>query len=488
MLSQSFVSHHHILLLEDDNGPRLLITSKTDVGAIAEVNRILSDIPTIEFVSEKQFDDIKVGQYHEAGTNTLSKGIEAESSLLDAVGEIASVADISFNESQSEIVTFVSAALSEAVKLEASDIAFESYETKMVVRVSVDGVHRQITEVPRGAAAAIISRLKIMFNLDIAIKKTTQDGGLTLNVSGKKMDARIATIPSIYGERVSIRLLQTNKDLRGLENLELTEQELNDIHELVTCPSGIVFITGPTESGKTTTLYAALKKLNTPDINIMTVEDPVEYRLEGVTQISVSEATGFTFPVILRGLVRQNPDVLLVGEVRDDETANIAIQSSLTGHLTLATLHANSGAGAISRLNKMNIERFLIASTLKGVVSQRLIRKLCPSCKRAAETTQEIRAVLGKNVSHHYQSVGCPDCNGTGFKGRVGIYEIIKIDSVLAKMIQDNAGQSDIERYALKEGVSLFDKGVQKVIDGITSLDELYKTVRSNKESHDAGL
>src|SRR5689334_17508813 len=361
---------------------------------------------------------------------------------------------------QAPVIRMINALLLEALRERASDLHFEPYEARAVVRFRVDGMLRDVVEPPRALHGALVSRLKIMAGLDIAEKRLPQDGRIALKLGDRQVDVRVSTLPTGAGERVVLRLLDQEAARLDLTTLGMSDDTLRAIDRLIREPHGIMLVTGPTGSGKTTTLYAALSRLPRDTTNMMTVEDPIEYALDGVAQTQVSPRIELTFARALRAILRQDPDVIMIGEIRDLETAQIAVQASLTGHLVLATLHTNDAPGAVTRLIDMGIEPYLLASTLNGVLAQRLIRKLCPECKSPFEEGNE----------RTYRAVGCGACNFSGYKGRTGIYELLVADDALRHLVHDTAEESALRAHAVATGMKrLRDDGMRWVREGVTS-------------------
>jgi general secretion pathway protein E len=377
----------------------------------------------------------------------------------------------------------INALLSEAIKMQASDIHIEPFEQDLLVRVRVDGVLRELLRPNRKLAPLLVSRLKVMAKLDIAEKRIPQDGRIALRVGGRPVDIRVSSLPSKHGERIVLRLLDKQTGRLDLSALGMPAPLLEQITELLKKPHGILLVTGPTGSGKTTTLYAGLSVLNDETRNILTVEDPIEYDIDGIGQTQVNTKTDMSFAKGLRAILRQDPDVVMVGEIRDTETAQIAVQSSLTGHLVLSTLHTNTAIGAISRLIDMKVEPFLFASSLLGVLAQRLVRKLCPHCKKEHEaSTADIEKMqLGKTKNTSlWQSVGCSHCNQTGYIGRTGIYELVVVDEMIREMIHNQTAEPEIAKYVRQQTQSMREYGYSLVLDGVTTLEEVLRVTRED--------
>ncbi len=378
----------------------------------------------------------------------------------------------------------INALLLQALRERASDLHFEPYEARSVVRFRVDGVLRDVIEPPRALHAAIVSRLKIMASLDIAEKRLPQDGRIALKLGDKQVDVRMSTLPTGAGERVVLRLLDKDSARLDLSTLGMSEATLVKIDRLIREPHGIVLVTGPTGSGKTTTLYAALSRLPRGTTNMMTVEDPIEYALDGVAQTQVSPRIDLDFARALRAILRQDPDVIMIGEIRDLETAQIAVQASLTGHLVLATLHTNDAASAITRLADMGVEPYLLASSLLGVLAQRLVRTLCPACRAATAPSPTGKprccASLGLPAAQPvWAAAGCATCNGSGYRGRTGVYELLVVDDAMRRMIHDGASEPAVRDAATRAGMrTLRADGGRWIEQGATSLAELLRVTR----------
>jgi general secretion pathway protein E len=382
------------------------------------------------------------------------------------------------------VIRLVNLIFFQAVKERASDIHIEPFQKELKVRYRIDGILYNRLSPPKRYQPAIVSRLKVMAKLDIAEKRLPQDGRIPIKVADKDIDIRVSIIPTSFGERVVLRLLDKSSVHLGLEEIGLFPEHLKTLEELIRRPNGILFVTGPTGSGKTTTLYAALSRINSSDKNIVTIEDPVEYQLFGIAQIQVNPKIGLTFAHGLRSILRHDPDVILVGEVRDVETAEIAIQAAMTGHLVFSTLHTNDAASAITRLIDMGIEPFRIASVVRAIVAQRLVRVLCPECKQTYDPEPEAlrdagihpARIRGKAV---YRGKGCPACAGTGYRGRTGIYETLSVSEPIRQLIMRKADSTTIAQKALEEGMkALRDDGAEKVLAGITTLEELIRVTQ----------
>jgi general secretion pathway protein E len=404
---------------------------------------------------------------------------------LEGIGEDEDVAHLRDMASEVPVIRLVNQMLVRALESRASDVHIEPFENQLKVRFRIDGILHEIESPPRQLKAAVISRLKILAQLNIAERRLPQDGRIKTRLAGKDVDLRIATVPTLYGESVVIRLLERGQIFTQLDTLGFPPQQLARFDEMILKPHGMILVTGPTGSGKTTTLYGALQKINDPGKKIITIEDPVEYQLSGVNQIHVKPQIGLTFANGLRSIVRQDPDVIMVGEIRDAETAEIAVQAALTGHLVFSTLHTNDAAGAISRLLEMGVQDYLLSSSLLGVLAQRLVRRLCPNCRRQVPfaglegMARELVGSNGASLRMVYEAVGCDACSGTGYLGRVGIFELLPVTSEICKVIVQRADAGVIRNLAVQQGMRLLrDDGWDKVSQGVTTLAEVLRVTR----------
>lgn len=437
---------------------------------VASSKRIL-DLINQMYERDQDRADQMMGDLADQDLGTIASGLEETKDLLDETDE-------------APIIRFVNSLLFQAVKERASDIHIEPFERDLSVRFRIDGVLRDKVRPPKRLQASITSRVKIMAGLNIAEKRLPQDGRIRLKIAGKDVDVRASTVPTSHGERVVLRLLDRSSILLPLEQTGLIGEELKLINRLILRSNGIILVVGPTGSGKTTTLYSALSKINSEDKNIITIEDPVEYQLPGIGQIQVNPKINLTFANGLRSILRQDPDVILVGEIRDVETAEIAIHASLTGHLVFSTLHTNDAPGAITRLVDMGIEPFLVSSSLVAVLGQRLVRTVCPNCRTEYKLTPAELAELGGYASQVkngklFRGRGCETCTGTGFFGRIGIYELLLVDDDIRNLITTNTDSATIKRKAATKGMnSLRDDGFHKIINGITTMSEVLRVTQ----------
>ena len=409
---------------------------------------------------------------------------DMEENGSDILSEIEETADLLDDTSEAPIIKLVNHIISQSIKARASDIHIEPYQHSFTVRYRVDGILYDLLTPPKWIQPALISRIKVMAKMNIAEKRLPQDGRFEVKVGDQSIDLRVSTIPTAFGERVVLRLLNKSGSLLELTDLGLSAQRLKLIKDLVSSPNGIILVTGPTGSGKTTSLYAVLQSINKPDINIITIEDPVEYQIRGISQIQVNPKIDLTFARGLRSIVRQDPDVILIGEIRDHETAEIAVQSALTGHLVFSTLHTNDSASAITRLVDIGVEPFLISSSVLAVVAQRLIRVLCDNCKKAYKPSSIYLDSIGVSPDHFttghiYKAVGCDKCISTGYKGRLGIFEIMVLTERLKSLILKTYDSNQIKSEANREKmVSLRQDGIQKVLDGMTTIEEVLRVTQ----------
>jgi general secretion pathway protein E len=458
----------HTLLLEDD-GHQLTLWSgeRTPPAAMSEVLRVY-DVQRFEREAQPSLAQRIATAYAgaESSAATVVGEVESAVDLGRLMQDLPAVEDLLEAANDAPIIRMLNALLTQAAKDGASDIHIEPYERNSSVRFRVDGTLREVVQPNRALHAALISRLKIMAELDIAEKRLPQDGRISLRIGGRAIDVRVSTLPSAHGERAVLRLLDKGESKFTLESLGMSGDVLTRFQKLVQQPHGIVLVTGPTGSGKTTTLYAALQTLETATTNVLTVEDPIEYELAGIGQTQVNPKIDLTFAKALRAILRQDPDVIMIGEIRDFETAQIAIQASLTGHLVLATVHTNDAPSTVTRLIDMGIEPFLLSSSLLGVLAQRLVRKLCPHCKRA-------------DARGRYHPVGCAECGMSGYKGRTGVYEMMVADEKVSALIHNRAAESQLFVAAEAAGLrSMRDDGERLVAEGITSAEELMRVTR----------
>jgi general secretion pathway protein E len=451
-------------------------------ASIAEVRRALGVPVQATLLTLAEFDKALAHAYAQSDGSAASMvgDVEQDMDLSQLVHDLPETEDLLDAENDAPVIRMINALLTQAVRDNASDIHIEPFETRSIVRFRVDGTLKDVVEPHRALHAAMVSRLKIMAELDIAEKRLPQDGRITLRLAGRPVDVRVSTLPTGHGERVVLRLLDKDAGRLNLEKLGMEGTTLQQIDALMGQPHGIVLVTGPTGSGKTTTLYAALSRIDATVTNVMTVEDPVEYDLDGIGQTQVNPRIEMTFARALRAILRQDPDVIMIGEIRDLETAQIAVQASLTGHLVLATLHTNDTASSVTRLTDMGVEPFLLSSSMLGILAQRLVRCLCTTCREAyAPNESELAMLEGAHPDVLYRPVGCPACANTGYHRRTGIYELLRVDDGLRHLIHDRVAEQEVRKYALQHGMhSLRQDGLRLVIAGVTSLEELLRVTR----------
>lgn len=477
----AYAKRYGVLFADLDRHTAKVIYCKLpSLSVLSEIRRYLQKPFTLEQVSEEIFN-VYLVKHYEADTSIamqMAEDLGDSLNLSDLIHELPLAEDLLDKQDHAPIIRLLNALLSEAIKEGASDVHIETFEDHVSIRFRVDGILRDVLEPPRILAPLIISRVKIMARLDIAEKRLPQDGRITLRIGGRSVDVRVSTMPTNHGERAVLRLLDKQAARLDLAKLGIEPTTLDLLRQIILKPHGIILVTGPTGSGKTTTLYGALTLLNDKKRNILTVEDPIEYDLVGIGQTQVNPKINMTFAKGLRAILRQDPDVVMIGEIRDLETAQIAIQSSLTGHLVLSTLHTNSAIGAITRLDDMGVEPFLLASSLSAVMAQRLVRLLCPHCKKkkpATATECDILGVAEKEAPFIYQALGCHLCRELGYAGRSGLYELIAIDETLETMIHDRESEQKMRKYARTLFPSLRQDGFRRVLLGDTSLEEVLR-------------
>lgn len=482
----SFAKRHGVLLRYDGNHVFIVRRANTALIAIQEARRYLAYPAEHQLCTEQEFQQLLSSSF--AGdtgeSQQVAAGLEDHPDLLSLADSVPEAEDLMDQEDDAPIVRLINALLSEAIRVGASDIHIESFEKKLSVRLRVDGQLREIVQPRRELAPLLVSRIKVMAKLDIAEKRVPQDGRMSLRLAGREVDVRVSTLPSSHGERVVMRLLDKQAGRLNMIHLGLMQPDYERLTQLVHRPHGIILVTGPTGSGKTTTLYAALSDLNDGSKNILTAEDPIEYQLEGIGQTQVNSKVDMTFARALKAMLRQDPDVVMVGEIRDLETAEIAVQASLTGHLVLSTLHTNTAIGAVTRLKDMGIEPFLLASSLIGVVAQRLVRTLCSRCATWHEADS-----FERDIFRHLEAgaafklpkpQGCEHCSHSGFMGRTAIYEIVPVDDQMRRLIHGHAAEYEIEAYARKQSGSIRDDGLRKVLTGKTTLEEVLRVTNES--------
>lgn len=476
----AFAKRHGVLIQGVKDGrTEAIYRQGVSTLSLAEVRRFVGGPVAFSCVDSESFDDQLQISYESGASMTMMEGLDDETDLLEVAQQLPEPSDLLESDDQAPIIRLINALLTEAVKKNASDIHIEPYENHLTVRFRIDGVLQEVLKSRRAVAPLVASRIKVMAKLDIAEKRLPQDGRISLLIAGRAVDVRVSTIPSGHGERVVLRLLDKQAGRLDLSRLGMAERDRSSIDSLIHRPHGILLVTGPTGSGKTTTLYAALERINDTSRNILTVEDPIEYYINGIGQTQVNNKVEMTFARGLRAILRQDPDVVMVGEIRDLETAEIAVQASLTGHLVLSTLHTNTAVGAVTRLRDMGVEPFLLSSSLIGVLSQRLVRVLDPETREPYQAGEYECQLLDADVSNPptlYRT-----SNGDqGYQGRTGIYELVTLDDKMRRMIHDGAGEHELEAYAREKGPGIRDDGIGKVLTGTTTLEEVLRVTRSD--------
>ncbi|WP_423322786.1 GspE/PulE family protein [Sphingomonas sp. 4RDLI-65] len=464
---------------DTDSHLTIAMRAGADPKVLLELRRYLARPFDVTFVEQIAFDRLLSNVYAMDGqANALAAvGMGDELDLL--AGDMPTAEDLLDTADDAPAIRLINGIIADAARNGVSDIHIEPYETGLVVRMRIDGVLRETLRMPPNVAPVVVSRIKVMARLDIAERRVPQDGRMGLTLGGKLLDVRVSTLPSRAGERVVLRILDKENAGIDLEALGLPAALFALLNEALSEPNGIILVTGPTGSGKTTSLYAALRLLNDGSRNILTVEDPVEYAVDGVGQTQVNPKVGLTFAAGLRAILRQDPDVVMVGEIRDRETAEIAVQASLTGHLVLSTVHTNDAIGAITRMRDMKVESFLLASTLRAVIAQRLVRRLCPTCRKAVPASDTVAPLLGiAPEATVYVAQGCEDCNQTGYKGRIGVFEAVRIDDTIRRLINTDGHESEITAHAFAKSPNLAQSARDLVLSGQTTAEEAVRVSR----------
>lgn len=469
-----------LLVANAADGPQVVMREGADAAALLLLRRHLGHSFAIETLAPADFD-ARLSDAYAVDSNAAMAGAMAvgQDSLDILATDLPSAEDLLDSADDAPAIRLINGIIADAARQGVSDIHIEPYESGLVVRMRIDGILREVLRMPAHVAPVLVSRIKVMARLDIAERRVPQDGRITLSLGGRMIDARVSTLPSRAGERVVLRLLDSDNAGIGFDQLGLTGAADAALRSALAQPNGIILVTGPTGSGKTTTLYAALRTLNDGSRNILTVEDPVEYAVEGVGQTQVNAKVGLTFASGLRAILRQDPDIVLVGEIRDRETADIAIQASLTGHLVLSTVHTNDALGAITRLRDMKVESFLIASSLRAVIAQRLVRQLCPDCRALAPDASGSAAAIGIAEGVPVgTAVGCDACGHSGFRGRIGVFEAVTIDDIMRRMINDGSDETAIAGHAFATSPTLADNARALVLAGETTAAEALRITR----------
>lgn len=459
------------------NKAELVCRMAPSLTTLAEVRRLAKREISLRLVGTEEFEQTVTETYSRDSSEArqMVADMGEEMDLASLANSVPETEDLLEQEDDAPIIRLINALLAEAIRENASDVHIETFEREMVVRFRVDGVMREVVKPKRELAPLLVSRIKVMARLDIAEKRIPQDGRISLRVGGREVDVRVSTMPASSGERVVLRLLDKQAGRLRLENLGMSAETLGVLRSVVHKPHGIFLVTGPTGSGKTTTLYASLAELSTKTINILTVEDPIEYNLAGIGQTQVNTKADMTFARGLRAILRQDPDVVMVGEIRDLETAEIAVQASLTGHLVMSTLHTNTAVGAVTRLMDMGVEPFLLSSSLVGVLAQRLVRTLCTECRVQREANAAELQFLRESSAFVFESDGCDACSHSGYRGRTGIYELVVVDDTIRQLIHDQVSEQELAGYARRIAPPIREDGKAKVLNGSTTVQEVLR-------------
>ncbi|CAM3723804.1 type II secretion system ATPase GspE [Vibrio aquimaris] len=480
----SFANRFKMVLEPSEQGLVLYYVAPLAFEALLEVKRVVGEGFEIQEVSKESFDTKLTEAYQRDSSEArqLMEDLGADNDDFFSLAEdLPQDEDLLESDDDAPIIKLINAMLGEAIKEGASDIHIETFEKALSIRFRIDGVLRDVLSPSRKLAPLLVSRVKVMAKLDIAEKRIPQDGRISLRIGGRAVDVRVSTMPSSHGERVVMRLLDKNATRLDLHSLGMTPENHANFRTMIERPHGIILVTGPTGSGKSTTLYAGLQELNSNERNILTVEDPIEFDIDGIGQTQVNPKVDMTFARGLRAILRQDPDVVMVGEIRDLETAQIAVQASLTGHLVMSTLHTNTAVGAITRLRDMGIEPFLISSSLLGVLAQRLVRTLCSECKEPYQADKETKKLFELNEQDEltlFKPKGCEHCNNKGYRGRTGIHELLVVDEQVQESIHSEAGEQAIEKVIRQYTPSIRQDGLSKVRNGITSLEEVMRVTK----------
>lgn len=480
----SFAKRFKVVMEYSDTQTTLYYAEPLSLKALQEVKRVCRTNFTLQMLAANEFDTKLTQAYQRDSSEArqLMEDIGADSDdFFSLAEELPQDEDLLESDDDAPIIKLINAMLGEAIKEGASDIHIETFEKMLSIRFRVDGVLRDVLAPSRKLAPLLVSRVKVMAKLDIAEKRIPQDGRISLRIGGRAVDVRVSTMPSSHGERVVMRLLDKNATRLDLHSLGMTDVNHDHFRSLIQRPHGIILVTGPTGSGKSTTLYAGLQEINSNERNILTVEDPIEFDIDGIGQTQVNPKVDMTFARGLRAILRQDPDVVMVGEIRDLETAQIAVQASLTGHLVMSTLHTNTAVGAITRMRDMGIEPFLISSSLLGVLAQRLVRTLCNDCKAPYQADAATKHLFNMDESQElvlHKAVGCEKCGQKGYRGRTGIHELLMVDEQVQSLIHDEAGEQAIEKVIRARTPSIRADGLSKVKLGITSIEEVMRVTK----------
>ena len=490
-LAYAFARRHGVVVLSDgEHGVRVGLREGATADALLEAQRVLARPIAVEALSNDAFTRCLADAYAGVDGTAQAEAMDGDAGLDSLIDDIPPAADLLATQDDAPVIRLINGLIAKGARMGASDIHLEPYESALRARFRVDGVMREAATLPSRIAPLLVSRVKVMARLDIAEKRIPQDGRISLSMGARALDVRVSTLPARGGERVVLRLLDKERGALSLPELGMPATVQTAYEQSLRIPNGIVLVTGPTGSGKTTTLYAGLSRLNDGSRNILTVEDPVEYSIDGIGQTQVNNKVGMSFSAGLRAILRQDPDVVMVGEIRDPETAQIAVQASLTGHLVLSTVHTNDAVGAITRLRDMGIEPFLLASTVRLILAQRLVRRLCPQCRVPAEVEADpsVAQLLGPGFDgRHWRSAGCDACKHTGYAGRIGLYEAVTADDSLRRLIGANADEQALASAAFAHAPRLQDAARDAVLRGETTLEEAFRVTHRDSD-HNASV
>ena len=474
-LPYSYCKLNKVTITNNNNHSVLHVCGELKPIILSSIQNLFADTVEKKIYSDDDFQNLLTELYTDKAEDLDFSELD-NLDLVDIANSISPSDDLLDDKNKGPIIKLINATITKAIKARSSDIHLEPFENKLSIRFRVDGVLREVLQYQKNITQMIISRIKIMSQLDISERRLPQDGRISISIGKREVDLRVSTLPSSFGERVVLRILEKDKTHINLNDLGFSSDTLESFKKGLSKTEGIILVTGPTGSGKTTSLYAGLKEISDRSQNILTIEDPVEYALDGIGQTQVNNKTGLTFAKGLRAILRQDPDIVMVGEIRDKETAEIAIQASLTGHLVLSTVHTNSAVNAITRLRDMGIEPYLLSSSLVYVLSQRLVRKLCEQCKVVDDDPKSLKILEKYKINDViYKSCGCDECEHTGFKGRLSVGEHILMDETISDLIHKSASENEIADYAYSNNKKLFENGLLVLKDGKTSLSELLR-------------
>lgn len=479
----AFAKEKGLIVLPDREDPTIGVRSGADVMALIEARRVIGCPAALEQLEPAAFDQILTTTFSKGplGDNDIEAAVASRGGLESLIDDIPEAADLLGDSGDAPVIRLINGLIYEAIKRRASDVHIDPFEDKLSIRYRIDGDLVEVLTPPRKLAAPLVSRIKVMSRLDIAEKRLPQDGRISLQAAGRSIDVRVAILPTRFGERVALRLLDTQTALLSLEQLGMDADTYKRFDDVLQQPNGVILVTGPVGSGKTTTLYSSISRLNTGSVNIMTLEDPVEYGLPGISQTQMDAKVGLTFAKALRNILRQDFNIVMVGEIRDIETAEAAFEFASAGRLAFSTLHTNSAAGAITRLRDMGVETYLMASTLRAVMAQRLLRKLCDVCKEphnAGDAEFEALQLPPASDTKHYTPKGCMACGNTGFHGRIAIYELLVVDGPVRDLLHSDANEDTIEAAAFREHNQLLQNAHRYVLSGETSVTEVLRVCR----------